>query len=289
METLTVRHTTIYRYRRPVEVGEHRMMLRPRDSHDLRLIDTRLVLSPPGTTRWLHDVFGNSVTYVSFDRPATELRIESHLEIERYALDQPAFELDPAAARYPFTYSADDRSDLGRMLLRHHADPNDIVGAWARGIVLTRPTPTMALLQDLNAAIYREFAYQRREAEGTQTPIETIERGAGTCRDFAVLLAEAVRGLGFGARIVTGYLVDRSPEGTSRGGDATHAWSEIYLPGAGWVAFDPTNGTVGGADLIRVAVARDIHQVVPISGSFFGAPGDYLGMTVDVSSTATPR
>ncbi|MGE0723817.1 MAG: transglutaminase N-terminal domain-containing protein [Alphaproteobacteria bacterium] len=288
MDRLTIRHTTIYRYRTPVAVGEHRMMLRPRDSHDLRLIDARLVLSPPGSVRWIHDVFGNSVAIVSFDAPAAELRIESQLELERYALDAPSVEIDPEAADYPFAYSADDRSDLGRMLDRHYPDPGDVVGQWARGLVQARPTPTMALLADINAAIHSGFEYQAREEEGTQSPMDTIACGSGTCRDFAVLLAEAARSLGIGARIVTGYLVDRAQAPVSRGGDATHAWTELYLPGAGWIAYDPTNGTVGGADLIRVAVARAIEQVVPIAGSFFGEAGDYAGMSVDVSSTATP-
>ena len=179
-----------------------------------------------------------------------------------------------------------DRFDLGRMLEQHYMDPSDRLGAWARGFVRGASTDTLALLADLNAGIRTQFGYQSREEEGTQTPVETLQRGWGSCRDFAVVLAEAARSLGFGARLVTGYLHTPPLETNMASPElpgTTHAWTEIYVPGPGWLAFDPTNGTMGGDDLIRVAVARDIHQIVPISGSFHGTGGDYLGMEVAVT------
>lgn len=284
MTTLSVRHTTIYRYRRPVVLGDHRLMLRPRDSHDLRIIRTNLSISPAAALRWSHDVFGNSVTVASFAEPAAELRIESSLELETYVVERPGFQIAPDATNYPFIYSPDDRIDLGRMLERHHPDPGNRLGAWARGFIRSNPTDTSALLADLNSGIAAWISYQRRESEGTQTPVETLNRGYGSCRDLAVLLIEAARSLGFGARVVTGYLYcSTANNAVATGAGATHAWADIYLPGAGWIACDPTNGTIGGADLIRVAVTRDISQAVPVAGSFVGAPGDYLGMTVDVA------
>jgi len=286
MTMLNVRHTTVYRYRRPVRLGDHRLMLRPRDSHDLRLIRTNLNFSPAASVRWIHDVFGNSIAIASFAETASELRIESRLELETYAVAQPRSEVSAEATSYPFVYSADDRIDLGRMLERHHADPVDRLGAWARGFVRGDRTDTLALLGDLNAGVKAWISYQSRESEGTQTPVETLDRGWGSCRDLAVLLIEAARCLGFGARIVTGYLynpITDNGDNTAVGSGATHAWADIYLPGAGWMAYDPTNGTVNGKNLIRVAVTRDISQAVPIGGSFVGAPGDYLGMTVDVA------
>ena len=289
MTVLNVRHTTVYRYRRPVMLGDHRLMLRPRDSHDLRLIQTSLTLSPPATLRWIHDVFGNSIAIASFAEPATELRIESSLRLETYAVEEPAFQIASEAVSYPFIYSADDRIDLGRMLERHHPDPADRLGAWARGFIRSNPTNTWALLADLNSGVAAWISYQSRETEGTQTPIETLNRGWGSCRDLAVLLIEAARSLGFGARVVTGYLYNASADGFSTatiGAGTTHAWADIYLPGAGWIAYDPTNGTIGGRDLIRVAVTRDISQAVPIAGSFVGMTDDYLGMTVDVAVAA---
>jgi transglutaminase-like putative cysteine protease len=172
------------------------------------------------------------------------------------------------------------------MLDQHYPDPADRVGAWARGFVLGGGTDTLALLGDLSAGIRAGFDYQGRDEEGTRTPAETLERGSGSCRDFAVLLAEAARVLGFGARVASGYLRGPTAAATPsppRTAGTTHAWTEVFVPGPGWLALDPTNGTVGGDDLIRVAVGRDIHQVVPVAGSFRGAPGDYLGMEVDVT------
>jgi transglutaminase-like putative cysteine protease len=259
-------------------------MLRPRDSHDLRLIKTNLSFSPPASVRWMHDVFGNSVAIASFSQPAAELRIESDLVLETFAAERPPFQITPDALRYPFVYSADDRIDLGRMLERQYPDPSDRLGKWARGFVRSNPTDTSALLADLNAGVAAQISYQSRESEGTQTPIETLNRGWGTCRDLAVLLIEAARCLGFGARVVTGYLYRASADGPGAiGAGTTHAWADIYVPGSGWITYDPTNGTIGGVDLIRVAVTRDISQAVPISGSFVGAADSYLGMTVDVT------
>jgi transglutaminase-like putative cysteine protease len=289
MTQLIVRHSTVYRYARPVTFGPHRLMLRPRDSHDLRLVRTELTLSPPAQMRWLHDVFGNSVAIANFTAEGSELRIESVLHLERYALDQPVFELEDDASTYPFVYSSEDRTDLGRLLERHTPDPGGVIDGWARGFVKEKQTDSLALLADINGSIKEQLAYEPRNEEGTQTPIETLERGSGTCRDFAFLMIEAARSLGFGARFVTGYLydpkLDAGGDDGTRGAGATHAWCEIYLPGAGWVEYDPTNAIIGGAALLRVAVTRDPSQASPISGSFEGGQGDYQGMSVEVTVT----
>jgi transglutaminase-like putative cysteine protease len=289
---LNVRHTTVYRYSRAVALGDHRLMLRPRDSHDLRLLHTNLKFSPAASVRWIHDVFGNSVAIASFAEPAAELRIESNLRLETFMVERPAFRITPDAVSYPFIYSADDRIDLGRLLERQYPDPADRLGSWARGFVRSNPTDTSALLADLNGGVKAWISYQSRDAEGTQTPIETLNRGLGSCRDLAVLLIEAARSLGFGARVVTGYLYSPATDGQAAatiGAGSTHAWADIYVPGSGWVAYDPTNGTIDGSNLIRVAVTRDIHQAVPIAGSFVGPPDAYLGMTVDVTVNAEGR
>jgi transglutaminase-like putative cysteine protease len=172
------------------------------------------------------------------------------------------------------------------MAERQCADPNDRLGAWARGFVRSNPTDTLALLADLNTGVGASISYQSRDAEGTQSPIETLDRGWGSCRDLAVLLIEAARCLGLGARVVSGYLYNPAADArfpTAPRVGSTHAWADIYVPGCGWIACDPTNGTIDGPNLIRVAVTRDISQAVPIAGSFVGAPSDYLGMTVHVS------
>jgi transglutaminase-like putative cysteine protease len=291
MKLLTVRHATTYRYTRPVRFGRHRLMLRPRDSHDLRLAAAELTLSPPGAVRWLHDVFGNSVALVDFELSAQELAVVSTLSIERYALPQPQFPIDPEAELYPFIYSSDDRADLGRLLNRHYPDPRGIVDEWAKQFAPMRPSGTLNVLANMNKAIHTDFAYLAREEEGTQSPIETIEAKGGSCRDFALLLIEAVRSLGFGARFVSGYLYDPALDGGGavQGAGATHAWAEVYLPGAGWIEYDPTNGVIAGENLIRVAVTRDASQAVPIAGTFEGDATDYRGMQVEITVRAEAR
>ena len=291
MKHLSIRHRTTYSYAAPVTFGEHTLMLRPRGSHDLRLVEATLTLSPPAEVRWVHDVFGNSIAIAKFANQAPELMIESRLELERYELDQPSFELDDRATRYPFIYSPDDRADLGRLLELHHPDPKDQVTEWARAFVRGEVTDTLALLNDINLGIKNSLRYQARDAEGTQTPLETIERGAGSCRDFALLMIEGLRALGFAARFVSGYLYDPATDagaGGIVGAGATHAWLDVYLPGAGWVEYDPTNGLVESANLIRVAVARDASQAIPVAGSFTGRPGDMLGMKIEVQVNARP-
>ena len=289
MKRFTVKHSTRYRYARPVMFGQHRLMLRPRDSHDLRLVDASLTLSPPGNLRWLHDVYGNSVALVDFIAPAAELAITSTLTLERYGLLRPEFPLDPDAATYPFVYSASDRSDLGRLLEPHYPDPNGMLDVWAKSFAQERPVGTLDLVSRMNKAIRSEFAYSAREEQGTQTPLETLERRSGTCRDYALLLIEGARVLGLGARFVSGYLYDPALDGGAsgvQGAGATHAWVEIYLPGAGWVEYDPTNGLIAAESLVRVAVTRDPAQAIPVSGTYDGEPEDFLGLEVEVTVTA---
>jgi transglutaminase-like putative cysteine protease len=290
VKILTVRHATTYRYREPVSFGQHRLMMRPRDSHDLRLLHSELTLSPAGAVRWLHDVFGNSVAIVDFSEPAAKLSVVSTLMLERYALERPMFPIASEAATYPFVYSTNDRTDLCRLLEQHYPDPKGVVAAWAQAFVPQKGINTVELLATMNAAIKRDFPYQARESEGTQSPLETLERRTGSCRDFALLLIEAVRCLGFGARFVTGYLYDPILDGGNgdsvQGAGSTHAWAEIYLPGAGWVEYDPTNGLIAGENLVRVAVTRDPAQAVPVEGSFIGDADSFLAMDVEVTVTS---
>jgi transglutaminase-like putative cysteine protease len=287
MRLLTVHHATTYRYARPVKFGPHRLMLRPRDSHDLRLVAAELTLSPPGQVRWLHDVFGNSVALVDFPAPAAMLTIASTLKIERYGIDSPVFPIAPEAEFYPFIYSSSDRVDLGRLLEQHDPDPYGVLARWADSFVTARSMRTLDLLAAMNAALQPKIAYAERHAPGTQSPAETLEKRSGACRDFAMVFIEAARYLGFGARFVSGYLYDPALDrgDATQAVAATHAWAEVYLPGAGWIEYDPTDVLIAGENLIRVAVTRDPSQAIPISGSFTGAPADFLGMTVEVTVT----
>ena len=282
MTALSVLHRTAYAYGEPVSLGPHRMMLRPRESRDLRLVSYALELSPRAQVAWSQDVAGNAIATARFDAPAERLVIESRARIEIHAPDWPVFPISADAASYPFLYSDDDWIDLGALTRPEHEDAGGRLSAWVEGFVRGRPTDTLSLLRDIAAGIPAQIAYAPREQEGTQAPAETLDLGTGSCRDFSVLLAEAVRLLGFGARLVSGYLHDAGGLTGSAGPGSTHAWTEVFVPGAGWITFDPTNRSVGGANLVPVAVARGMAQAAPVAGSFVGPPGALSGMEVTV-------
>jgi len=293
MPVLFVRHRTEYQFRNPVTLCEHRLMSRPRDSHDLRLLETGLMVTPrPAELRWMHDVFGNSIAITSFSEKSSELLFESTFRAEHFPVPERAITIEPYAQRLPFSYSSEDSVDLGRTKERQYGDPEHRVDDWAREFVAAHTEPrTLDVLVAMTNAINREFCYTRREEVGVQTPTETLALRSGSCRDLAVFMMEAVRALGLAARFVSGYLYDEQLIGNASGfvgGGSTHAWLQVYLPGAGWVEFDPTNALVGGRNLIRVAVARDAAQAAPLAGTFIGQPGDLLSMniTVEVSAEA---
>jgi transglutaminase-like putative cysteine protease len=281
--TLRVQHKTTYRYRRPVSLGPHRLMLRPRENRDLRLISSAVEISPAAALTYSQDVFGNSVASAVFGAPADTLVIDSVTRLHLDAEPWPVFDVAASAMVYPFQYAEEERTDLGALMFQRYPDPTGRLRDWTWGFVAGVQTDTLALLKDLCAGATRWINYQSRDDEGVQSPVETLDRGWGSCRDFAVLFVEAARCLGFGARIVSGYLhVASTGLNGAAGSGSTHAWAEVYVPGAGWITFDPTNRSVGGRNLIPVAVARDIRQAMPVTGSFVGASNDFLGMTVEV-------
>ncbi|WP_336485488.1 transglutaminase family protein [Methylobacterium nigriterrae] len=285
MPILSVNHVTTYRYRQPVAFGEHRIMFRPRDSYDQRLIEATLDIEPPPQSlRWLFDVFGNCVAVATFEGRSTTLRFTCGITLEHTPEHAPVFPLAPHATHYPFGYGAEDMPDLIRSIERQYPDPRHEVDHWARSFVPAEGRiPTQDLLAAMTRSVRRNFTYLARSEKGVQDPVATLRLKRGSCRDFAVLMMEGVRALGMAARFVSGYLYNpRGDRERHVGGGSTHAWLQVYLPGAGWVEFDPTNGIVGNRDLIRVAVARDPRQAVPLHGSFFGFPADDLGMSVEV-------
>lgn len=285
--TLQIYHRTTYRFHQPVTFGPHRLMLRPRESRDLRVMSNHLTLTPAATVNWAQDVFGNAVATATFGAPGDHLVIDSTTELQLDAVPWPVFAIAGSAVSFPFRYSADEWTDLGALGVPQFPDAAGRLRSWARGFVRGNPTDTLSLLQDLSAGVSQQISYQSRDEEGTQSPEHTLDRGWGSCRDFAVLFVEAVRSLGFGARLVSGYLYN--PAGTfagSQGWGSTHAWAEVFVPGAGWIPFDPTNRSMGGFNLIPVAVVRDIRQATPVEGSFVGNSNAFRNMTVDVHVTS---
>lgn len=285
MSILIIRHKTLYRYRLPVRLGPHRLMLRPRESREVRLLSSSIDVTPPVALTWTSDVFGNAVASASFEEPTADLVIDSTAVVELAAEPWPVFDIAPSATRYPFCYSGDEAVDLGPLAQPQYFDPAGQLAEWAATFVCGSETDTLALLKDLGVGTAAQIRYQSREEEGTQSPRQTLDRGWGSCRDFAVLFAEAARSLGFGARLVSGYLYNPDQRSLNTAG-STHAWAEIYLPGPGWVTFDPTHCALGGFNLIPVAVGRSIAQAMPVVGTFFGMTDAYMGMSVEVEVTA---
>jgi transglutaminase-like putative cysteine protease len=283
MISLNLQHRTRYRYRTPVNIGRHRLMLRPRESRDVRLISYDLAIKPQAALTWAYDVFGNAVGSAKFQDQTDELVITSTATLELAAVPWPIFDIAAYAISYPFRYSNEEWIDLGPLVNQHYQDPNGQLQNWARGFIASERTDTLSLLKDLSAGVSQYLSYASREDEGTQSPNETLERRIGSCRDYALLFAEAARSLGFGARLVSGYLRPVDNVLGSQGGGSTHAWAEIYVPGAGWIAFDPTNGTMGGFNLIPVAVVRDIKLAVPVAGGFVGLSSALIDMSVEVT------
>ncbi|HZZ87062.1 MAG TPA: transglutaminase family protein [Caulobacteraceae bacterium] len=289
MPIVSIRHRTSYRYRNPVAFGEHRMMLRPAEGFDQRLIAFDLAISPePALLRQAHDLSDACVAVARFETRSDLLTVESRAELEHRIHDAFDLEADGAAiGARRFAYDEDEAAALIGSVGPRHEGAGE-VEAWARRFV--RPvgaTRLSTLLGEMTHAIRADFTYRLRREGSPQTPLETLERRTGSCRDFAVLMMEAARSLGLAARFASGYVYGGSPKATAGPGHGhTHAWTRVYLPGAGWADFDPTNGIVGNAGLIRVAAAADPRLAVPLHGAWRGMRSDFLGMEVEVDIRA---
>jgi len=287
MRKLEIVHRTRYDYAEPVTLGEYRLMFRPRDSHDLRLLHTNLVIEPTAQVRYIHDPFGNSIAIASFgEGPVHGLEFVSTIQLEHYGVPPDVPTIEDYARKLPFAYLAEEAPDLARYVERHYPDPNAAVSGWSRQFLAGEGgEETFPVLCRMCKGIEETLTYAMRFEPGTQPPAATLESGGGTCRDYALLMMEGARALGLAARFITGYLydpaLDKAPTKPAQPSQP-HAWIEVYLPGAGWVEFDPTNGIVGSERLIRVAVGRDPEQAMPIKGTFTGAAGVGITATVDV-------
>lgn len=282
---LRIRHSTTYRYGGPVVFGPHRLMLRPRDSFDLRVVETAISISPRARLRWMHDVYGNSVAIANFDVPADTLDIVSELLVQRFGSALPRTEIEPAAAVTGVVYTEGERAVLQPYLDLAAADPDGLLDQWLADFRARIGQGSGHLLRDLAHAIYAGLSYALRYDEGTQHPADTLRQQSGSCRDYAWLFIELAHRMGFAARFVTGYIHDRTPDASGLVSTVglTHAWAEVFIPGDGWVEFDPTNDLVADRQLLRVAVARVPEDASPVSGSFTGPTGSFLGLGVGVT------
>lgn len=281
MPILTVRHITTYRYRQPVAFGEHRMMLRPRDDGDQKVLQSAFDITPePSRIAWTRDAFGNHVATIAFSRRAAELRFESRISIDHAPSDLRAADIADHAKIAPFAYAAGEQAEAAPYL--QPAQPAEIAD-WAKSFLAPDGTAdTHALLCGMTQTIKRTFRHGARHQKGTRLPAETLRLASGSCRDLAVLMIAALRSLGFAARFVSGYLNTADPDDEQITGGNTHAWVQAFVPGPGWIDLDPSTGVVGNQNLVRVAVAQEPHEAIPLEGTFIGYASDHLAMNVAV-------
>ncbi len=279
MQRLRIQHLTEYHFSAQVTLNQHRLLLRPREGHDVRIESSKLRISPDYEIKWQRDVFDNSLALVNFRTRSDKLIIASEVVIQHYAPAPFDFLLESYAVNFPFNYPTSEQIDLAAFQQLIFVADQFVIREWLQQQDL-QGMETFALLVKLNQLISRQFRYQIREKPGVQSPAQTITKQSGSCRDYATLFIEACRSLGFACRFVSGYL--HAPA-TEVGGATTHAWVEIYLPGSGWKGFDPTSGEVTGNRHIAVAVARNPESVPPVSGSFIGAGAPLMKVNVQVN------
>ena len=276
---LRIRHRTAYRYARPVRFLDHRLLVTPRSIHDVTTISSMVVINPAAELVWSEDAAGNTAALALIADAAPALTILAEHEVLQSAEPYPIFRLDPAVYRHPFSYTPADLALFGAGLLDPGAG-DAMVAAWLASFRATAPNDTLMLLNALNEAIGIAIAYRTREEEGTQLPSLTLALRSGSCRDLAALFLWAARRLGFAARAASGYLFD--PGNVAGDVGATHAWCEVFLPGAGWIAFDPTQRRMGNAGLIATAVGVTSEAVLPVVGGFQGIAADFVSMEASV-------
>lgn len=282
---LHITHETVYRYSEPVLLSPHLLYLRPRETSRQRIRRYDLQISPIPNYSKTMDPLENELWHARFPTPTTELSVRSDLEVETRDTNPFDFVLEDYAVESPFTYDPVLAFALAPYLMPPFDDTQDELRAWVKRNFLERPKNTLDMLNAFCRVLHGELKYERREAPGIQTSIETLRRGQGACRDFAVLFTELCRTLGLAARYVSGYI--GSAQGDEKVADnAMHAWAEVYLPGAGWKGIDPTNGIWCDDRFVAVAHGAQAESVNPIQGAFSNANPVQTELSVKVTVDA---
>jgi transglutaminase-like putative cysteine protease len=240
MSWLKIAHETTYRYAKAVRFGPHRLLLRPREGHDVRVEEMRLTIEPPAEVEWSRDLFGNSVATAHFESPAEQLRIRSDILLEQ-TLPFPLRASRPVTS-VPFPVTFSGLESVIAAAYRETTYPKDVarVKKWVDETIALDPARgAEEAVAAVTRAIRQKVKYRRREEKGVQTPSQTLDQDSGSCRDMATFMLEALRVLGLPARFASGYLDCAASEA---GRASTHAWAEAYLPEVGWTGYDPTLG-----------------------------------------------
>lgn len=282
MKRIRITHLTEYHYHEPVTFGPHRALMRPREGHEVQIVSGRFQIEPAAEVRWLRDIYDNAVAVITFTEPGQKLRVFSEVDVDLREEPSAACLIEPGARSFPFQYGPEEQVELVPYRLPSYPHDGPALQQWL--LDLYRPgqlIDTYELLNQLNSRIYSSLTYAAHDNPGVQLPCTTLAKGGGSCRDYAVLMMEAARRWGFGARFVSGYI--QMADGQH---GATHAWAEVYLPGAGWRGFDPTNNKLAGNEHIPTAVAREQEQAMPLSGSWAGPANafDRLDVSLQVTS-----
>lgn len=280
MSRLRIQHRSVYSYANPVKLGRHRLVLRPREGHDLRVESMQLVISPAHRLEWIRDVFGNCIAIVDFLAPTKVLEIDSDVLVTR-SLPFPLLEeAEPWRVPFPVVYEVLEGTIAAAYQAPTYPDDLEAVRQWLDRFLPERdPHDAEAIMARLCEVIRREIKYRRRHERGVQTPAQTLQLQSGSCRDMATLMMDAARAIGIAARFASGYLDCAAAEA---GYAAMHAWTEIYLPTLGWRGFDPTSGQPTSLKHVVAGVSNHPRGVMPVSGMFTGAAADYIGLEATV-------
>jgi transglutaminase-like putative cysteine protease len=279
MLRLHIRHRTTYTYAEAVRFGQHRLVLRPREGHDLHIIDMQLLIEPAHEITWVRDVYGNSIALVDFSAAAKRLEIVSSVTLERIDPFPEKHFHEPWRVSWPVPYAGEEQPVVDAYRELSFPEEAAELKSWVDEVLPRNPDDAEGMLRELCDRVHAAVTYRRRAEKGVQTPLQTLRAGSGSCRDLATLLMDAARVLGVASRFASGYL--HGPA-SLWGHASTHAWTECYLPALGWRGLDPTVGKAIGLQHIATGVSQHPRGVMPVTGSFHGTRSAFLGMDVEV-------